>query len=106
MLKAKERLGKTVTIRKEPRAVAGNSINESISPYSTIDYIAIVPDMDYLNDATKQWLDLGGGRYCNYIYPPSGLRFDLLPENTTNEYILHVVQNPDGTMTVTKYIPQ
>jgi GH25 family lysozyme M1 (1,4-beta-N-acetylmuramidase) len=77
---AKEKLGKTVTIRKTPRVASGNSTNKSIFPYTTISFIGVVDDLDYPGNPNYKWLDLGNGEYANYIYPPNGLRFDILTQ--------------------------
>lgn len=78
--KAKEILGKSVTIRSSPRASGGGT--NSIAPFETVDFVAIVPDMDHPNDATRQWLDLGNNEYANYMYPPNGARFEIVAHPT------------------------
>lgn len=76
-MQAKESLGKTVSIRKQPR-VTGDYVG-AILPHATIDYIGIVKDEDYPNDPDRLWFDLDG-KYCAYKYPPNGIRFILLTD--------------------------
>lgn len=75
---AREKLGKSVTIRISPVASAAG--NTSVPPYSTVEYTEIVDDIDHPDDPNYRWLHLEGGGYVNYMYPPNGLRFDLLTE--------------------------
>ena len=76
-MQAQEALGKTVTIRMSPQG-GGIDSGQRILPYSVIDYVNIVPDMQYPTNPNYQWLDLGNSHYVNYIYPPNGLRFQLI----------------------------
>jgi hypothetical protein len=80
-MRAKEKLGKTVTIRSQPRAAAAPTGNV-VLPYTTVDYVAIVDDLDHPGSASYKWLQFGDSKFVNYIYPPNGLRFDLLPETS------------------------
>ena len=79
-MRAKEKLGKTITIRSQPRVSTTNSTGNVVQPYATVDYVAIVDDLDFPGNASYRWLQLGDKQYANYIYPPNGLRFDLLPD--------------------------
>lgn len=60
-MKAKEKLGKRSTVRKEPH-VRGDAVG-FIEPYSTITFVEIVTDKFQPLDS---WLKLGDGRYVNY----------------------------------------
>lgn len=75
-----EKLGKTVTIRDEPRA-AGAQVG-AVPPYGKVAFVGIVPDTDHPGDLNYQWLDLGGGQFVNYYYPPAGQRFSILGGET------------------------
>jgi len=77
-MRAKEKLGKTVTMRSQPSST-GYPTGQVVLPYFTVDYTAIVDDLEHPGDASYKWLQLGDKEYVNYIYPPNGLRFDLLP---------------------------
>ena len=79
-MRAKEKLGKTVSIRSEPRVTTNNATGNVILPSTIVDYVAIVDDLDHPGSASYRWLQLGDKTYANYIYPPNGLRFDLLPD--------------------------
>ena len=81
MYKAKERLGKTMTIRNAPK-VEGKEVG-SIGPKQEFDYAAIVADLDHPSDPAYQWLDLGNGTYTNYFYPDAGQRATLLTQPST-----------------------
>lgn len=73
-MQAQEALGKNVTIRREPAVRSGNDVG-IVPARAIIDYVAIVPDLDH---PEYKWLKIGEGRFVNYDYPPSGLRFTLL----------------------------
>ncbi len=73
--KAKELLGKWVTIRAEPH-VRGEAVDR-IEPHSLVQFLEIVPDK---NKPEWEWLKLDENHYVNYDYPPNGLRFKLLPD--------------------------
>ena len=77
MSQAKERLGKTVTVRNAP-AVRPNNDVSFIGPWQIVDYEKIVDDVDFPANPSYEWLKLDEGRYANFIYPPAGKRFDLL----------------------------
>ncbi len=79
-MQAKEKLGKTVTIRAQPRA-SGNATGNVVLPYLTVTYVAIVDDLDHPANASYKWLQLGTNQYVNYIYPPNGVRFDLIGDS-------------------------
>ena len=79
-MRAKEKLGKTVTIRSEARVTPNNTTGNVVLPNTIVDYVAIVDDLDHPGSASYRWLQLGDSQYVNYIYPPNGLRFDLLPD--------------------------
>ena len=78
-MRAKEKLGKTVTIRGQPQGM-GYPTGNVVLPYFTVDYVAIVDDLEHPGDSSYRWLQLADNQYVNYIYPPNGLRFDLLPD--------------------------
>lgn len=71
---ALEILGKKVTVRDRPH-VFGKVLG-SIEPYSTVEYMYIVDDAMV---SSWKWFALPGGGFCNYIYPPAGVRFTLNP---------------------------
>jgi len=79
-MRAKEKLGKTITIRRQPRVTADNATGNVVLPNTIVDYTAIVDDLDHPGSASYRWLQLADNQYANYIYPPNGLRFDLLPD--------------------------
>ncbi len=79
---AKEKLGKTVTVRSSPRVINGNSTSEVVAPRATVSFVRVVDDLDYPGDPAYKWFELGPGRFCNYIYPPNGLRFDIITQPT------------------------
>ena len=91
-MKVQELLGKTVSIRSEPRATATKM--GAIDPFSTITAPQIVDDLDHRGDPRYKWLELGAGIYVNYIYPPNGLRFRWLdaPGTTTFPFDLFRVK--------------
>ena len=111
-MQAKEKLGKTVTIRAQPR-LGGNATGNVVLPYLTVTYVAIVDDLDHPGDAAYKWLQLGTNQFANYIYPPNGLRFDLIgdspppppppPPTTTSIHHIEVVYT-DGTRD--KFVPE
>ena len=80
MSQAQEALGKSVTVRTSPHVVAGNSSPTvpNIAPHAIVTYVGIVDDLDHPSDPAYKWLDLGGGSFVNYVYPPNGQRFTLL----------------------------
>lgn len=92
---AKEKLGKTVTIRNTPSILGANV--GSVLPFTQVTYTAIVDDLGHAGDPAYKWLNLGLNRYVNYIYPPAGLRFDLIditpppPPPPANDPINHVI---------------
>jgi len=73
---AKEKLGKTISVRLAPRAEAVKI--SSVPPYSQFAYTDIVPDDNEPDNPQMQWLALSQGGYVNYIYPPSGERVTLI----------------------------
>ena len=77
--KAKEKLGKTMTVRDVPGALP-NSWAGEILPYTEFEFVGYVPDMLHPDDPNYSWLLLPDGNYVNYKYPPSGLRVDILQE--------------------------
>lgn len=77
-MEARELLGKTVTVRREPAARQGNDAGLVILPHAITEYETIVDDLDHPADAAYKWLKIMDGQYVNYIYPPNGLRFELL----------------------------
>ena len=77
-MRAKEKLGKTVTIRMQPSSTAAPT-GEVVLPYFTVEYTAIVDDLEHPGAAEYRWLQLGDAKFVNYVYPPNGLRFDVLP---------------------------
>jgi hypothetical protein len=82
-MRAKERLGKIVTIRNTPGVIHHNDTWRRFTPYSEIEYISIVDDINYPGDSNHQWFKLPDGKYCNYIYPRSNsdnVRFDMISE--------------------------
>ena len=79
-MRAKEKLGKTVTIRTQPRVTADNVTGNVVLPNAIVNYVAIADDLDHPGSASYRWLQLADKQYANYIYPPNGLRFDLLPD--------------------------
>lgn len=80
---AKEKLGKSVSIRNAPRASASLT-GASILPYSTIEFLEVVDDLDHPASADYKWLKLAENKYANYIYPPNGLRFIILTQPSTD----------------------
>jgi hypothetical protein len=80
-MRAQEILGKTVAVRSGPSASAPKLVL-TVAPYMIVEYVAIVHDADpdKHDGMVYMWLDLGGGRYVNYIYPPNGLRFKVIPD--------------------------
>ncbi len=105
-LQAREKLGKTVSIRSQPSA-SGAATSNVVLPYQTVTYIATVDDLDHPGDASYKWLQLGTNQYANYIYPPDGLRFDLVddtsPPTSTSIHHIEVVYT-DGTRD--KFVPE
>ncbi len=105
-MQAKERLGKTVTVRRTPAAVSGNATGEVILPYAIVNYEAIVADDKFPGNPDYKWLKLSEGRYVNFMYPPNGLRFDLIgnpppPPPPDGETITHRIDvHSDGTITI------
>jgi len=77
---AKEKLGKTSTVRKSPGVVSGNSTDQSIQPKSTLEYTELVIGTNSPND---RWFKLADGSgYVQYIY--SGRQYyDILQEPGT-----------------------
>jgi len=61
---AKEVLGKTGTIRTSPEAVSGNDTGKRVQPFSTIEFVEIVPGKSIPAD---KWFRLPDGNYLNYI---------------------------------------
>lgn len=96
-MQAKEKLGKTVTIRNSPHAVLGNGTGDVVQPFGIVDYVAIVPDQDYPGDINRQWLKLSDARFVNYIYPPNGTRFDLWTPPPVDDQTFTVVFIDDKT---------
>lgn len=72
--RAKEKLGKFVTIRPQPSAYGWEGF---FFPRKEIDYVEIVDD---LYNPDRKWLKLPDGNYVNYDYPPAGIRYILLDE--------------------------
>jgi hypothetical protein len=70
---AKEKLGKTVNIRRQP--TARSETVGYVQPYNNVLFEEITPDLD---NPENKWLKLSEGRFVNYIFPPNGLRFDIL----------------------------
>lgn len=68
---AKEKLGKTVTVRNTPTSVSGNSTNEVIGAYATCEFTSIVDDINHPNDPNYKWGVLAGNpnRYAAFVYP-------------------------------------
>lgn len=107
-MQAQELLGKTVTIRNIPSST-GLAVG-SVLPRTTVEAVGVVNDRDHPLDENYKWLDLGNSRYVNYIYPPNGLRFSLLPDTQpqpsaspsappTEPYITHsIVVYSDGSI--------
>lgn len=85
-MKAKEKLGKRSTVRREPH-VGGAWAGSYIEPYSTITFVEIVTDKFQPLDT---WLKLGDGRYVNYKVGGK-VYYDVIDE----------VPEPDGVVTVT-----
>ena len=83
-MKVQELLGKTVSIRSEPRVTATKI--GAIDPFSTITALQFVDDLDHRGDPRYKWLELGAGIYVNYIYPPNGLRFRWLDAPGTTSF--------------------
>lgn len=79
---AQEKLGKTVTTRSQPAARTGNSVGE-IPPRSQFEFVAYADDLDHPNDPNYKWVELTDGNFANYVYPPNGLRIDILREPET-----------------------
>jgi len=81
---AQEKLGKTMTVRTEPGATPDSGTSETIGPHANFGWYAIVDDVQHPGDANYQWfaLDEAGTRFVNYIYPPNGLRADIISEPT------------------------
>ena len=75
-MKFKEILGKTVSMRSAPVVTAAKI--GSIAPYATVAALQVVDDLDHPGNAQYKWIQLAGGMYANYIYPPNGLRFQWL----------------------------
>lgn len=75
---AEEKLGKVMSIRTEP-SIIGTTVG-TISPHSRFDFIEYVRDTKYPLDDAYQWLKLSDNEYTNYIYPPNGLRVNILQE--------------------------
>jgi hypothetical protein len=97
-MKAREKLGKTVTARNAPK-VTGDAVG-SVQPYSEVEYTAIVGDLQYPNDPRYQWLKLADG-YVNYFYPPAGQRFELIqptPPGPTRTHVIEVYS--DGSIVI------
>jgi hypothetical protein len=105
-MRAKEKLGKTVTIRGQPMAT-GYPTGNVVLPYFTVDYTAIVDDTEHPGDQSYKWLKLADDQFVNYVYPPNGLRFDLLtdPPPSGPPTIHHIeVVYTDGTRD--KFVPE
>lgn len=62
---AKEKLGKTSTVRTSPEVISGNDAGVRIQPYSEIEFTEIVDGPNYPGD---RWFKLTDGNYVNYIY--------------------------------------
>ena len=77
---AKEKLGKTMTMRTTAGAVAGSGTTSFITQRETFEFVKVVDDVQYPGDATRKWFLLPNGFYVNYIYPPNGLRADILTQ--------------------------
>ena len=94
---AKEKLGKTMTIRTTPGAMPNSGI-DTIPPYTEFEFVGYSDDILYPDDPNYKWLVLPDQTFTNYIYPPNGLRVDILQEPgeepPVEEYFLHV---KDGT---------
>lgn len=103
--KAREKLGKTSTIRLQPKVASGNDVG-SISPYSEIAFTEIVEGTNFPGD---KWFKLADGRgYVNYIYnlreyyailsmPSPGTDPD--PEPDPGEQRVEVVLDSSGVVT-------
>jgi len=74
---AKEKLGKTMSVRNVPAVESGSKVGE-IAPRTEFEFVEIAPDLNHPTDAAYQWLKLTDGNYVNYIYPPNGERVDIL----------------------------
>ena len=97
-MKAREKLGKTVTVRNAPK-VGDNAVG-SVPPYTEVEYTAIVGDLQYPNDLRYQWLKLANG-YVNYFYPPAGQRFELIQPAPTGPTRTHVIEvYSDGSIVI------
>lgn len=84
--RAKELLGKVVTVRSEPH-IGGQEIDR-LTAFSVVQFLEIIPDQ---TNPEWEWLKLDEGHYVNYDYPPNGLRFKLLPDQPSlpvDHYIL------------------
>ena len=79
---AKEKLGKTMTVRNVPGALAYSYVGE-IEPYAEFDFVGYSEDIQHLGDPAYSWLELPDGNFVNHIYPPNGLRVDILQEPGT-----------------------
>jgi hypothetical protein len=75
---AKEKLGKTLTIRTSPQAISGNDTGRRIAAYAQFDFVSIHDDIDYPNNPAYQWLKLPDGMYVTSVYPPNGERVTII----------------------------
>lgn len=87
-MKAKEKLGKTSSIRNQPD-VSGGKVGE-IAPRSTISFIEIVPGGKQPLDS---WLKLRDGQFVNLKV--AGIEYYDIISNPTPD------PEPDGVVTVT-----
>lgn len=104
-MRAKEKLGKTVTIRGQPKSAAAQT-GSVVLPYVSVDYVAIVDDLDYPGNASYRWLQLGDNQYVNYTYPPNGLRFDLVPDEPPGPPSIHHIEVVYADGTRDKFVPE
>jgi len=80
---AKEKLGKTITTRTQPASRPDNSAG-TILPNAEFEFVAYADDLDHPGDPNYKWVELTDGSFANYIYPPNGLRLDILREPSTD----------------------
>jgi len=62
---AKEKLGKSSTVRSSPGVVSGNDTGLRIDPYQTIEWTELVTGT---NSADDKWFLMPDGYYVQYIY--------------------------------------